>query len=129
MLVYGQIDEEADRERNAEIVRILHDEYLRGKLTLFLGAGMSKGCGLPLWTELTHRLFNRVFSDVFKENDRYYEDVTAPEICDLPVAQRLRAVKEAWLQQPGPLQSRFLKTRLQPHFLSTLREALYEDFW
>ena len=39
-----------------DIIRDVHNEYKKGNITLFLGAGVSLGAGLPTWTKLLENL-------------------------------------------------------------------------
>ncbi len=99
-----------------------------GNLTLFLGAGVSVGNGLPEWSKLVLSMY---FSTISEQRLRGYR----------PFANYLYAISEWYLPRLGePLEvtSRRLKTFYQdpgdvqglapPQFLSLLHRTLYAGF-
>ena len=81
----------------------LQKHYRQRGLVLFLGSGLSAGCGLPTWRDFTERVFDsipkgKVFLDLL-EDGRYSE----------------------------PAKLSWAKTALKDAFLPTLRAALYRD--
>ena len=41
-------------------IDVLREEYARGNLCLFVGAGVSAGCGLPAWQKLAEEVLGRI---------------------------------------------------------------------
>ena len=99
---------------NAPRVGRLAEDYREGRLCLILGAGVSKGCGLPVWGELNRRLLRRAL-------DGLYEAV-GPE--DAPL--HARDIEATLTERVRPMVGRYLKAKLGTRYFDEVRAALYE---
>ena len=82
--------------------RALHDLNARGRLALFMGAGVSMGCGLPSWEELIRRVLNEVW-----KHD--------PQLVDVLMAER------------NILAARHAKAKASTAFNRIVHKCLYEN--
>lgn len=98
---------------NAPQVEALAEAYGRGALCLVLGAGVSKGCGLPVWSELNNRLLRRALAGL-------YEAVGVEEA---PLHER--DIEATLKERVRPMVGRYVKAKLGSRYLDELREALY----
>ena len=61
--IQHRLTDEERRKNNENHIKILKEEYRKGNVTLFLGAGVSQASGLPSWEELVQRLLMKVVRD------------------------------------------------------------------
>jgi hypothetical protein len=80
----------------------MRDLNADGRLALFIGAGISMGCGLPSWKELVERVVHEAW-----KND--------PEFC------------KALLNDPRILAPRYARAKLGERFNQIIHECLYRD--
>jgi hypothetical protein len=104
---------EKERTWNAPHLEALGRAYGEGRLTLLLGAGVSKGCGLPVWKELTSRLLRRALHGL-------YEAVGPTEA---PLHER--DIEAALKDRVRPMVARYVKAKLGEGYLEAVRQALY----
>lgn len=109
---------------NIDIVWQLAEAYKSGGLTLFTGAGVSRGCGLPLWPELVRTLHTEAARRTFPK-DGMYGTFDAPKGWGgLAVAHS--ELEYGFLEGLAlPIQSRFCKSQLGEDYKSALQSALY----
>lgn len=92
-------------QRSKDNVLDVTTEYNNGTLALFLGAGVSKQLGLPLWKDLLERMI---------------DDWVVKRKGDRGVVNKLRTYN---LDE----QARWLKKELGTEYLESVRQALYHD--
>jgi SIR2-like protein len=103
-------------------IQQLHEAYRRGDLTLYLGAGVSVGNGLPGWEELVQSMY---FADL---------DAASERSADLrPFPNYLFAISRWHLErcrEPLDITARKIRRRQksQDEFLRKLKETLYAGF-
>lgn len=98
---------------NEPHLEALRGAYLSGRLTLVLGAGVSKGCGLPVWKELTEGLLRKALRGL-------YESVDPAEA---PLHER--DIEAALKDRVRPMVARYVKAKLGEGYLDAVRQALY----
>lgn len=95
---------------NNDRLKLLKAEYDAGRLALFVGAGVSKSCGLPLWRELADRILARWIVD-------------DPDL----IKQTGVEAKRACLLAKDPLESmRVVRNSLGDHFIDIVKKCLYQ---
>lgn len=98
---------------NEKSIPLVHEAYEMGKLTLFIGAGVSSSCNLPLWNELAEKIVHRSFP-------KYTEGYAS--ITSVHETERRAALSK------GALESmRIAKKKLGNHFNSVVKESLYSN--
>ncbi len=109
----GELAKEAawNRPRIAE----LSEAYGTGRLCLILGAGLSKGCGLPMWNELNLRLLKLALRGLY--------ETVGPE--EAPLHER--DIEATLKERVRPMVGRYVKAKLGERYLDDLRAALYRD--
>ncbi len=105
---------EKEREWNAPELKALQEAYREGRLSLVLGAGISKACGVPMWEELTRSLLRSSLAGL-------YESV-GPEEAPLHV----RDIEATLKERVRPMIVRYVKAKLGERFLDEVRKALYQ---
>jgi hypothetical protein len=100
-----------NRPRVAE----LSAAYGEGRLCLILGAGLSKGCGLPMWNELNLRLLKLALRGLY--------ETVGPE--EAPLHER--DIEATLKERVRPMVGRYVKAKLGNRYLDELRAALYRD--
>ncbi len=99
--------------------------YKRGSLTIFIGAGISHGCGLPLWPDLVRALHIEVASNSFPANGVYGTYQNPKSWGGLIIARS--SIEFNYLTKlPAPIQSRFCKNQLGSQYGTVLRKVLYD---
>lgn len=111
-LALGEIEQEA--AWNAPQLEQLARAYGSGQLCLFLGAGVSKGCGLPVWAELNRRLLRRALEGLY--------EAVGPEEAPL----HARDIEATLTERVRPMVGRYLKAKLGARYQGEVRAALYE---
>ncbi len=111
-LAQREIDQEA--AWNAPQLEELARAYRSGQLCLILGAGVSKGCGLPVWAELNRRLLRRALEGLY--------EAVGPEEAPL----HARDIEATLTERVRPMVGRYLKAKLGARYLGEVRAALYE---
>jgi hypothetical protein len=94
------------------IVERLSQEYHHGRLALFVGSGVSKGCGLP---ELNLALSEEYLGQNFQEPLVWGMSAMAP------------AIRSALAKLPLPITARYLRRKLGEDYYPALRRALYKQ--
>ena len=99
----------------------IREAYDRGKLCLFVGAGVSKGCHLPDWKELAKRVIVKAFAP---------KPVPLGQTAAYAAGRAIRPVVERNLthvvQQIEPIESmRLAKRRLGNDFVEVVAKCLY----
>lgn len=94
----------------------IREQYKNGNLTLFCGAGISLGAGVPTWTLLLKSLLSNLF------NKRIIDKFSTPDLQD----------KLAQIYQenftPSPLMiAQYLKNGLGSDFTDSVRDTLYQN--
>lgn len=105
---------EKEREWNAPELRALQEAYREGRLSLVLGAGVSKACGVPMWEELTRSLLRSSLAGLY--------DAVGPEEAPLHV----RDIEATLKERVRPMIVRYVKAKLGDRFLDEVRKALYQ---
>jgi hypothetical protein len=100
---------------NEPQVQALREAYETGRLCLVLGAGVSKGCGLPIWNELTSRMLRVALAGL-------YEAVGPKEA---PLHEK--EIESTFKERVRPMVVRYVKAKLGPKYLDTVRTVLYQD--
>lgn len=103
-----------EQEWNLPQVRALTSAYRCGRLCLIVGAGVSKGCGLPVWSELNRRLLRRALEGLY--------EAVGPEEAPL----HARDIEATLADRVRPMVGRYLKAKLGSRYLDEVRAALYE---
>jgi hypothetical protein len=98
--------------------------YKRGTLSIFLGAGVSRGCGLPLWPDLVRGLHLEVSRRSYPA-DEGYGTFDNPEGWGGLFHAVSKDQAEALQLLPLTVQSRYCKTRLRDDYIRSLRSVLY----
>ncbi len=106
-----------EAEWNAPNVEALASAYRARRLCLVLGAGVSKGCGLPVWQELTRELLRRALAGL-------YESVGPSEA---PLHER--DIEAVLKDRVRPMVARYVKAKLGTSYLDVLRQTLYAKPW
>jgi NAD-dependent SIR2 family protein deacetylase len=114
-LAQSELSKEADW--NAPNMEALASAYRAGRLCLILGAGVSKGCGLPVWQELTRELLRRSLAGL-------YESVGPSEA---PLHER--DIEAVLKDRVRPMVARYVKAKLGDSYLDVLRQTLYAKPW
>ena len=99
--------------------------YQRGTLSVFTGAGLSCGCGLPVWPDLVRELHVEVARRQFPQHEVYGTYDAPKGWGGLAVAQtslELDVLKGI----PLPIQSRYCKERLGADYRTVLQQVLYK---
>lgn len=109
----AQAELEKERAWNAPHLEALRRAYRDGRLTLLLGAGVSKGCGLPVWRELTSRLLRRALRGLY--------EAVGPQ--EAPLHER--DIEAALNDRVRPMVARYVKAKLGEGYLEAVRQALY----
>lgn len=105
-------------DQNKKCIQRLADEYRQDNLCLFIGSGVSKGCGLPDWKELTDDLLCAYF-------DRDFGDWREPKGWGQQWAAA-NAVKETLQASSNPVVARYIRRRLDEDYIKAVRSALYD---
>jgi hypothetical protein len=100
---------------NVPQIESLRTAYGAGQLCLILGAGVSKGCGLPVWSELNERLLRRALAGLY--------EAVGPE--EAPLHER--DIEATLKDRVRPMVGRYVKAKLGNRYLDELRAALYRD--
>lgn len=111
-------------ESNKALLETLKIAYMEGNLALFLGAGISKGCGLPLWGELIQSLFIEANRDAFPTHGAY-GSIENPRSWGGLIRKHINIDHEELQKLPAPVQERYCKRRLGKNFAKRLQEVLY----
>jgi len=93
-------------------IKNLKEEYNRGNLTLFCGAGISYDAGIPTWNSLLRALLKAVYS----------ENTEVPDI-----DSKLATLFQKRINVSPLILAQYLKTLLGKKFTSTVRETLYKN--
>ncbi|EAT59658.1 TIR domain-containing protein [Chlorobium ferrooxidans] len=93
-------------------IRNLREEYNRGNLSLFCGAGISYDAGIPTWNTLLKSLLREVYSD----------NTDVPDI-----DTRLANLFQKRINVSPLILAQYLKTLLGKKFTSTVRDTLYKN--
>lgn len=93
-------------------IRNLREEYNRGNLTLFCGAGISYDAGIPTWNTLLKSLLKEVYSD----------NTDVPDI-----DTRLANLFQKRINVSPLILAQYLKTLLGRKFTTTVRDTLYKN--
>lgn len=93
-------------------IKNLKEEYTRGNLTLFCGAGVSYDAGIPTWNSLLRALLKAVYS----------ENTEVPDI-----DSKLATLFQKRINVSPLILAQYLKTLLGKKFNSTVRETLYKS--
>lgn len=112
--------------RNIDAVWELSKAYQRGGLTLFLGAGVSRGCGLPLWPQLVDDLYTETCRYNYYSADGLYGSFDAPKGYGGLQKVRSGLVAKTLTRLPLPIQSRFCKSKLGKNYEKVLQKTLYK---
>ena len=99
---------------NAPQVDALTGAYRSGTLSLILGAGVSKGCGLPVWSELNRRLLRRALEGLY--------EAVGPDEAPL----HARDIEATLKDRVRPMMGRYIKAKLGDRYVDEVRAALYE---
>lgn len=92
----------------------LSNQLKNGSLTLFLGAGISAGIGLPEWSDL----INNLFLQYYKATNKNYDPTSyVPEVSNHDSADKLQDAADKILRKVGDLNK----------FHDYLEIALYSD--
>ena len=110
--------EQTHIDQNKKFIQRLAAEYRQENLCLFIGSGVSKGCGLPDWKELTDDLMCAYF-------DRDFGDWREPEGWGQQWAAA-NAVKETLQASSNPVIARYIRRRLDDDYIKAVRSALYD---
>lgn len=113
-------------DNNIEMLSAMKAAYGRGDLVLFLGAGISKGCGLPLWNELIETLFREAHRASFPSHG-FYGTVDQPKSWGGLIQAHIDIDRKELERLPAPIQARYCKRRLGQDFPEKLRDALYSN--
>lgn len=112
-----QLSDKEQKKRNDRLIGNLKTAYAAENVTVFLGAGVSKDAGVPLWGDLTSKLLLRMISERLKDND-----------------SRKGQLEEIWKlayqnQEESPLtQMRYIRTAFEDdEYYNLVREVLYEN--
>ncbi len=100
---------------NEPQVQALREAYESGRLCLVLGAGVSKGCGLPMWHELTSRLLRVSLAGLY--------DAVGPK--EAPLHEK--EIESTFKERVRPMVVRYVKAKLGPRYLDAVRAVLYRD--
>ena len=103
-----------EREWNGPQIEALVSAYRCGRLCLVVGAGVSKGCGLPVWSELNRRLLRRALAGLYAA----VGPVEAP--------LHARDIEATMVERVRPMVGRYVKAKLGARYLDEVRTALYE---
>lgn len=99
---------------NAPRIHALAEAYRTGRLSLVLGAGISKGCGLPEWSELNRTLLRRALEGLY--------EAVGPDEAPL----HARDIEATLKDRVRPMVGRYVKAKLGGRYLDEVRTALYE---
>ena len=99
---------------NAPRIHALAEAYHTGRLSLVLGAGISKGCGLPEWSELNRTLLRRALEGLY--------EAVGPDEAPL----HARDIEATLKDRVRPMVGRYVKAKLGGSYLDEVRTALYE---
>ena len=110
--------EQVHIDHNINAIQKLAAEYHQENLCLFIGSGVSKGCGLPDWKELTDDLLCAYF-------DRDFGDWRQPKGWGQQWAAA-NAVKETLQASSNPVISRYIRLRLDEDYIKAVRSVLYD---
>ncbi len=95
----------------------IRTEYINGNLTLFCGAGISMGAGIPPWDLLLKALLNDLFHKQTVDNTRLKTG---------GLQEKLAELYQKYFN-PSPLMiAQYLKNGLGNDFLEHVRKALYK---
>ena len=100
--------------------------YKRGGLSLFLGAGVSRGCGLPLWPDLVRALHVETARRSFPD-DGFYGTFDKPKGWGGLSLALMKLEERSLASFSLPIQSRFCKSRLGADYGQALQKALYSQ--
>lgn len=103
------------QELRDERIDALSQAYARGRLSIFVGAGVSTDCGLPTWEEL--------LTDLFLELVRSHSE-TRPNQVEL--AQIVKALRRQQKYSPL-LEARYVRLGLGDLFVRQIIRFLYKD--
>ncbi|WP_164516761.1 SIR2 family protein [Clostridium transplantifaecale] len=112
-----QLTKKEEEKKRDILIAKLRAAYNEENVTVFLGAGVSKDAGVPLWGELTSKLLLRMISERLKDND--FENEHLQEIWELAYQN----------QEDSPLtQMRYIRTAFDDdEYYDLVREVLYEN--
>ncbi len=113
--------------KNIELVDEISKIYKSGGLTLVLGAGVSKGCGLPSWPELVKDLHTEVCRKNYNTADGLYGSFENPKGWGGLQTARNGLEAKTLNNLPLPIQSRFCKSKLGKNYTKTLQKTLYKN--
>lgn len=89
----------------------ISDEYENGRVVLFLGAGVSKDFGLPLWSDLNTRLIE--------------ECIKSLNVSD----ESKQKIHKQIIKNPPHQIARWIKRTLDGNYESTMQKILYEKVY
>jgi hypothetical protein len=113
--------------KNIDAVWELSNAYLNGGLTLFLGAGVSQGCGLPLWPKLVKDLHTETCRRNYNNAGGLYGTFENPKGWGGLQNARNDLEAETISKLALPIQSRFCKSKLGKEYTKVLQQTLYKD--
>ena len=112
-----QLTKKEEEKKREALIGKLRAAYDEENVTVFLGAGVSKDAGVPLWGELTSKLLLRMISERLEDN--HFENEHLQEIWKLAYQN----------QEDSPLtQMRYIRTAFDDdEYYDLVREVLYEN--
>jgi hypothetical protein len=109
------IDEESEKNKNIErYIQTLRDRLRKGRLTLFCGAGVSVGAGIPTWEGLLVKLLESMMSSISEKTSLDVGWKSAKEFLSRNNASSL-------------ILGKYLKNYLGKEFAKNVRDSLYID--
>lgn len=100
---------------NRKYIEELANAYKKGKIALFLGAGVSMAAEMPSWNELISRFLIERFKD---ENEG---------VMDAGISRKLEQIAGVNKESSPLMQTRFVKQNLEPEkYLELLMKAVYQ---
>jgi SIR2-like domain len=116
-------------ERNNTLtIAKLAKAYRAGDLCLFIGAGLSKGCGLPLWDELVAELFDETQRRNAFFNEPLYGSYDDPKGWGTLHVANAKKQKTQLATFPTTIKGRYCKTKLGDEFKVALRRVLSASY-
>lgn len=112
--------------KNIDAVWSLSNAYRKGGLTLFLGAGVSQGCGLPMWSKLVEDLHTETCRRMFRDGNGCYGTFDHPKGWGGLQVARSGIESKTLSRFALPIQSRFCKSKLGKDYTKVLQETLYK---
>ena len=109
------IDEEHKESTTQVQVETIRNHFKKGVLSLFCGAGISIGAGIPPWSALLRDLLTRLFKKSMNDGENKKEE-----------EYKFAEFYQKYFN-PTPLMiAQYLKNGLGNDFLKTIRDALYK---